>query len=125
MERTGVVIFDLDGTLFRADRATVEAVYQACREFRIRQPNEADILDFIGRPSQHFYEWLGSICEPTVRDTFVGLVNSLELRFVIAEGQLYPKIESILRELHNSALQLALCTNVVEQLYRILMLFIW
>lgn len=111
MERTGVVIFDLDGTLFRADRATVGAVYQACREFGIRQPNEAEILEFIGRPSTHFYEWLGSICEPTVRDTFAGLVDSLEIRFVIEEGQLYPKIESVLRELHSSTLKLALCTN--------------
>ncbi|MAG37450.1 MAG: hypothetical protein CL878_14540 [Dehalococcoidia bacterium] len=111
MPRTGLVIFDLDGTLFRADLATVGSVRWACREFGLPTPGDADIVQFIGRPSSDFYAWLRTLCPPAMAAEFVSAVDGAERRLTAEAGRLYPEIHPVLTELRTSVGKLALCTN--------------
>jgi phosphoglycolate phosphatase len=111
MGRRGLVIFDCDGTLFRADAVTVPAVELAFREHGLGVPLREEITQFIGRPLDEFRAWLDEVCPPGVGGQVAEAVDRVERELVVETGELYPGVPEALGELRASVDRMAICTN--------------
>ena len=109
--KSGLVIFDMDGTLFDGASATVAAVHQAFEEVGLRRPDRYDILLHIGRPAHEFHNWLRSHSSAEEASRLVALVDRYELELIGVKGELYPGVREALLEIRLLVGQMALCTN--------------
>jgi phosphoglycolate phosphatase len=111
VNKRGLLIFDLDGTLFRADTVTVPAVQHNFRAQGLPVPPADEICDFFGKPVSAFNAWIRAQCPPQSADELVAAIARSELAFVSETGQLYPQVREILTTLRASVAQMAICTN--------------
>ncbi len=109
--RPGLLIFDLDGTLFQAATVTVPAVQQGFQAHGLPVPAREKILSFFGRPGSEFHTWIRSLCPPEQGDALVAAIDEKELALVSETGELYPGVHEVLAELRGMVGQVALCTN--------------
>jgi phosphoglycolate phosphatase-like HAD superfamily hydrolase len=58
MSATGLLIFDLDGTLFRTDSVTVPAVQTSFADHGLPVPPRETILPLIGTPGDDLRPWV-------------------------------------------------------------------
>jgi phosphoglycolate phosphatase len=107
----GLAIFDLDGTLFRAETATVPAIRRAFQEMGLPEPDRRVILSFFGKPTGEYHAWLRAQCRPDQGDYVVAQVDRLELEYAVEQGELYPGIRQALVEIRALAVHMALCSN--------------
>ena len=111
MRRHGLLIFDLDGTLFRGDAVTLASARRAFAERGLPAPPEEEIRRFVGRPPREFHEWLASACAPRMGQEVAEAIERGELELLRQAGGLYPGAEEALATLRASAEQMAVCTN--------------
>jgi phosphoglycolate phosphatase len=111
MANHGLVIFDLDGTLFEGKNATLPAVQQAFQELGLAQPDPREILSFIGKPAHAWHAWLYSHAPREKAAQLVAAIDRYELDFIAEKGQLFPGIPEALAEIQASVGQMAICTN--------------
>jgi phosphoglycolate phosphatase len=105
------IIFDLDGTLFKTETATVPAVIETFKRFGLTKPSKQEICRFFGRPGSEFHTWLESLCPRDMASDFVRDVDRRELEYAATQGELYPGVIRMLTELAQDGYNLALCTN--------------
>jgi len=110
----GLVIFDIDGTLFRTETATIPAVQSAFREFRLPSPSIEEVSAFFGRPDAEFHAWLEERASPDTAAELANAIAARELEMVRRVGELYPGISEALDELRREVAQLAICSNGPE-----------
>jgi phosphoglycolate phosphatase len=106
----GLVVFDLDGTLFCADDATVPAVQQTFRQYGLTPPDTQLILDYIGPAEDEVRAWLRSLCPPHMAKTVVEAVFRRERSLLAQTGYLYPGVRPVLDALRASVCQMAICS---------------
>jgi phosphoglycolate phosphatase len=111
MNRNALLIFDLDGTLFRTETVTIPAVQRGFSEFGLPVPSEEEVFAFIGRPHSDFQDWIRSKCNQGRATELVATVDRLELELVSVTGELYPSIVETLESLCLVVESMALCTN--------------
>ena len=111
IENRGLVIFDLDGTLFQSLGAIVPAVRRAFREIGLPQPNENEILYFIGRPVREFHTWLGAHCAAESASRLAATIDRYELDYIGERAGLFPGALEALTEIRGFVGQMALCSN--------------
>jgi phosphoglycolate phosphatase-like HAD superfamily hydrolase len=111
MARRGLVIFDLDGTLFNGVNATVAAVQRSFQEMGLQQPSTKDIQVHIGRPAHEFHGWVGSHCSAEQASHLVAAVDRYELDLISEKGELYPDVSAVLTTIRTLVSQMAICTN--------------
>jgi phosphoglycolate phosphatase len=109
-DHRGLVIFDLDGTLFCADDATVPAVQQCLKEFGLPVPTEQEILSRIGPSLDKFLDWVRSLCPPDIAPAVADAVVQKEHALLSRTGYLYPGTLEALTLLRASVCQMAVCT---------------
>ena len=107
----GLLIFDLDGTLFQAHTVSVPATQETFRAFGLPAPPAEQIIPFFGRPGAEWHPWLRSQCPPHLADALVAAVDRRELELVEESGQLYPGVREALAALRGTVAQMALCSN--------------
>ncbi|MBN1886446.1 MAG: HAD family hydrolase [Thermoflexales bacterium] len=112
-----LVIFDLDGTLFKTETVTVPAALRAMAELGLPPVPPARVISLIGEPSRAFYQKL--IVEAPSRN---GVPEELALRLeklseryegelAATQGELYDGVPELLESLSSLGLELALCSN--------------
>lgn len=111
MTAGGLAIFDLDGTLFRADEATVPAVQRSFTAAGLTPPPESVIRRFIGTPTPQFHAWLVETCPAGVGARVAESVDRIEIEVVRECGVLYGGVEAALGVIRGSGVRLAICTN--------------
>ncbi len=111
MNKRGLLIFDLDGTLFRAETVTVPAVQRSFQERGLPIPASEEICSFFGKPNSEYYAWLGSRCPQEKAAELIAVVDSRELALISETGELYPRVLEILSTLKAMVSQMAICTN--------------
>jgi phosphoglycolate phosphatase len=111
MHQSVFLIFDLDGTLFRSETATIPAVQRSFEEFGLPLPPHETVFDFIGKPHIDFQRWIERQCGDDRAQDLVAMVDRLELAFVSENGRLYPQVRDVLTELQSSGFRMAVCTN--------------
>lgn len=108
---SGLLILDLDGTLFRTETATVLATQRTFHAFGLPGPSAAEICAFIGRPSSEWHSWLRSHCPAGVAADVVAAVDRNEMELVVEAGELYPGVPEALAALRAAVEQMAICSN--------------
>ena len=111
MGTSGLLIFDLDGTLFRTELVTVPAVAKSFQAHGLAVPPDEAICSFFGRPAPEFHAWIRSLCPPEVVSEVIAAIDGNEMALIARAGALYPGVREALAELRASMGQMALCSN--------------
>ncbi|RKX52079.1 MAG: hypothetical protein DRP50_07890 [Thermotoga sp.] len=114
MERR-LVVFDLDGTLYKTESSFIPAVKQLLTKYDLPIPDNDFLLSFVGEPSSKFVEWFKTL---NFKDNLISVVNemdTLEIKYVIERGSIYPNVIETLEWLKNRDYAVALCTNGRQQ----------
>jgi phosphoglycolate phosphatase len=107
----GLLIFDLDGTLFKTESVTIPAVQSTLQDHGLKIPGEDEICSYIGKPSNVYHDWLRTLCPPIIAEEIIADIDILELDLIDTKGMLYPQTLEVLDQLTFLANQMALCTN--------------
>lgn len=107
----GLLILDIDGTLFQAHTISVPAVRRTFGAFGLAVPPTDEILPFFGRPITEWHAWLRAQSPPELADSIVAAVDRRELELVAETGRLYPGVRGVLEALRAMVAQMAICSN--------------
>lgn len=106
-----VLIFDMDGTLFKSESVTVPAVQETFRDAGLEIPDAAFILDFIGSPMTELAKWVQTVCKDRDACGLMSQIDARELELIESVGQLFPDVTAVLERLKKDYRALAICTN--------------
>jgi phosphoglycolate phosphatase-like HAD superfamily hydrolase len=107
----GLLIFDLDGTLFQTETVTIPAVRQSFWAQGLPVPTTEEICSFFGKPGSEFHAWLASRCPQDKTSELMAAIDRTELELISQTGELYPQIQEVLATLRASVGQMAVCSN--------------
>ena len=110
-----LIIFDLDGTLYRTESSFLPAIKQLLTEYGLPHPNNDFLFSFIGEPSCKFIEWLKTLDFKNDLTTIISKMDSLEIKYVTEKGSIYPNVLETLAWLKDQDYDIALCTNGSHQ----------
>jgi phosphoglycolate phosphatase len=110
MHKRGLLIFDLDGTLFQAHKVTVPATQRSFEEQGLPAPPADEICSFFGQPVSAFNAWIRTLAPPGNAEELINSVARLELELV-ETGELYPQVRQVLTTLRATVSLMAICTN--------------
>jgi phosphoglycolate phosphatase len=106
-----VLIFDIDGTLFRTETITVPAVREGFERHGLTPPTATEIFSYFGRPVEAYRQWLGSLCPGDLARRVEDYSLRRELELVPEKGELYPQVREALAELRAMVKLMAICSN--------------
>lgn len=107
----GILIFDLDGTLFRTETVTIPAVREAFAAHGLAPPPDQEICGLIGSASEYYRRWLAGLCPIDVAEHVERMAVERELALVPQAGALYDGIPGALAALRAEVETLAICSN--------------
>ncbi len=110
-EGAALIVFDVDGTLFEADRVTPEAVRRVFVRHGIPDPGMDAVRRYLGRPVAEYEAWLMSLCPPDRARMMLEETNAEELALIGTAGRLYPGVQEMLNALRDAGHVLAVCSN--------------
>jgi phosphoglycolate phosphatase len=111
MHKCGLLIFDLDGTLFRAETVTIPAVQQGFLAQGLAVPAKEEISAYFGKPASQYHAWLFSRCPREKASELIEAIDRRELELISETGELYPQAREVLATLRSWVGQMALCSN--------------
>ena len=111
VNRRGLLIFDVDGTLFQTHLVTVPAVQQSFQRHGLPIPPDREICDLFGRSGGEFRAWLRSLCPEQTVGELGRDIGRIEQEMVHERGRLFPRAREVLTTLRSSAAQMAVCSN--------------
>jgi len=106
-----LLVFDLDGTLFKTESVTIPAVTATFRRYGFTPPEDRAIAAFFGRPWSEFHEWLRSRVGDDLAAAMGAEIDQLELALVSEKGEWYPGAREAIRELRGWAEHMVICSN--------------
>jgi phosphoglycolate phosphatase len=107
----GLLIFDLDGTLFRAETVTIPAVQQGFLAQGLAAPAKEEISFYFGKPASQYHAWLSSRCPQEKASELIETIDRRELELISEMGELYPQAQEVLATLRGWVGQMALYSN--------------
>lgn len=93
------VVFDLDGTLNRADLIAVEANRQAQKEFNLPISEPEVIISAVGEKSDDYLDYLAPGLNREQRDRYIARVIEFEGYYGKQHGSFYEGSDRLLQEL--------------------------
>lgn len=105
------VIFDLDGTLYRTELVSTEAIKRALREMDRPVPDEDTIQSLYGDPME---EICASLLGENDREKIEELTRRIrrhEWELIEKRGSLYEGMEELICELEEMGFKMAVCSN--------------
>ncbi len=111
MNKNKLIIFDLDGTLFRTETVDVEAFNCALELNGYRTKDKDKILSLIGLPLKDICKTLLETDDSDLVNEFKRDVIKFENDFIATFGQLYCGVEDFLLRLKASDYKLCICSN--------------
>lgn len=111
MKKLKLVIFDLDGTLFRTETVDVEAFNRALEANGYKRRAEREILDLIGLTMRPMSEQLLGTKDRHLVDKFISDAVEFEREGIKKSGQLYEGVLDFLGRLKKRNYILSICSN--------------
>lgn len=105
-----MLIFDLDGTLFKTRDAVVPAVQESLEELGIPSVGEDKIISLLGESTSIFSEKVMEGHEDKLED-FMDIFWLREKENVDEHGKLFDGTQEMLEKLRSSGYALAVCSN--------------
>lgn len=115
MKKGKWVVFDLDGTLNRADLMTVEANRQAQREFNQPISEPEVIISAVGEKSDDYLNYIAPSLNKEQRDRYIARVNELQGYYRKLHGCSYKGSDQLLQKLRAGGYHIAICSNSTER----------
>jgi len=112
--KRGLLIFDLDGTLFRTDICSIRALQSVFRDHGLAIPPTDEWVDCFGMPESDFVAWLEDYGGQGRGPSLLAEIAQRELEMVPHEGKLYPGAMEALSALRPRVEQMAICSNGPE-----------
>lgn len=109
--RSALLVFDLDGTLYRTDSSFVPTMRRVYEEYAIAYPGDAAILGMVGETFDTFLDWLAPQGFAADRNRLAARISELELVSIREHGRLFDGVAEGLSALSARDHVLALCTN--------------
>lgn len=106
-----LLIFDLDGTLYRTESSFVRTMHHIYADRRLPYPGDAAILGMVGETFDTFLDWLLDQGFDGGRARLQEEIGRAEMEAIREHGELYDGVPETLRELQLRGCLLALCTN--------------
>lgn len=111
MDKAGLIIFDMDGTLFRTETVDVEAFNKALAVNGYETLSQERILGLIGMTLDEICKGLLKTKDERLINKFKADLIDFEARAIAESGQLYPGVEELLAKLGNKGFTLCICSN--------------
>lgn len=108
--KRGLVIMDIDGTLFRTETATIPAIKSVFAKHGLAAPSAAEIRQFFGKPDEEILSWLDSRVPGGSAEAVAAAVWEKEREMVPKTGELYPGAREALAELRSTVGEMAICS---------------
>ncbi|MFW5945995.1 MAG: HAD family hydrolase [Candidatus Natronoplasma sp.] len=105
-----LIIFDLDGTLYKTEEVSVPALKEAFSLFGITVSRET-ILNQFGEPTDQIIENLVPKEKIDLKDQIKKAIVEKESEFIPIEATLYDGVKNLLRTLTERGHKLAICSN--------------
>lgn len=106
-----LLIFDLDGTLYRTSSSFLPTMHQVYDEFGVSRPTDEEILAQVGETYTDFLKWLAPQGFSVGKEKIGERVTEVELGSIATNGELFPGVRETLNALQESGFAIALCTN--------------
>jgi phosphoglycolate phosphatase len=106
-----LVMFDMDGTLYRTETSFIPAVQGFAARHSFAMPDEAFLLGFVGQNGTTWDAWLESLQLGIALADLNAEFDALELEHIQSSGELYAGAEGIIRELASQGWRLGICSN--------------
>ncbi|TVR59198.1 MAG: HAD family hydrolase [Spirochaetaceae bacterium] len=105
-----LLVFDLDGTLFRSEDVFVPAISCTLERYGLPVPPRGEILSFLTMTSTEFTRRItaGTSVSP---EEFQHEFRLRERAAIPKDGRLYPGISEMLRNLRDDGFLMAICSN--------------
>ncbi len=105
-----LIIFDLDGTLYKTEEVSVPALQEAFSKFGITL-SEKTILDQFGEPTDKIIENLVPKEKMDKRNHIKKAITEKESEMIPMKATLYDGVENLLNTLTQRGHKLAICSN--------------
>ncbi|MCK4420727.1 HAD-IA family hydrolase [candidate division WOR-3 bacterium] len=106
-----LVIFDLDGTLYKTDNVSLEAIQKALRDLHSSIPSEEKIKSLIGDRMEDICKELMPGSTPEEKEILIERIRAYEWEIMSGKAKLYEGMNAVLKELVSSGYTLAICSN--------------
>jgi phosphoglycolate phosphatase len=111
MTLSKLIIFDLDGTLFRTETVDIEAFNSALIANGYQPVSGADIMNLIGYPLNKICRQLLDSENPVLLEQFKIELIKNETKLIKSSGRLYPGTMEFLKRLQEKGFTLCICSN--------------
>ena len=106
-----LIIFDLDGTLYRTDVALAQSVIRAASEVNLPHPDARAIVAAIGDTMDDFCRFLYPDSDPETLRSFRRRVSFWERELIPSVGVPYDGVREMIKELRSMGHRPVICTN--------------
>ncbi len=106
-----LVIFDNDGTLYKTESVSVEAIQKAFQDLNLSIPTAEEILSLVGETMESFCEKILPGKFPDVYDNLAERISYHERVLIPKKAELYDNIDKVLKKLIREGFTLAICSN--------------
>ncbi len=110
-EKEFVVIFDLDGTLFRTRDVVLPAVKSALKDAGLPGAKDSKIISLLGEKTDEFCRQLAYGADDEQLSTFIERLGHHEIHHIRKKGTLFEGTKEVLDELKIMGYPIALCSN--------------
>jgi phosphoglycolate phosphatase len=111
MSITKLVIFDLDGTLFRTETVDIKAINSALLSNGFSPKTADEVLGIIGYTLKDAIKKLINVDDKTTLEKLSRDIISFEQEFIESSGELYEGITCLLAKLKENGYKLCICSN--------------
>jgi phosphoglycolate phosphatase len=110
-----LIIFDLDGTLFRTETVDIKAFNRALSGMGYSERKDKEILDLIGVPLDEICRVLLDTSNQDLIEAFKKDVIGFETEEITLSGKLYDGVPDFLNNLKRCGFQICICSNGNEE----------
>ncbi len=111
MKKDFVVIFDLDGTLFKTREVVLPAVKNALEDAGLPPVDETKVISLLGEKTTEFCRQLAPDANDEQLSLFIERLGFHEMVFIQKYGVLFEGAENVLKHLKTEGYQTAICSN--------------
>ncbi|MFA4953818.1 MAG: HAD family hydrolase [Patescibacteria group bacterium] len=106
-----LIMFDMDGTLFRTETSFFPSVREFARRHAFPAPDEEFLRSFIGQSGSEWRAWLEQLRLGSSAEELASEFDLLEQEYVKSQGELYAGTTDVLRALALDGWKLGVCSN--------------
>ncbi|HIE56456.1 MAG TPA: HAD family hydrolase, partial [Chromatiaceae bacterium] len=106
-----LLIFDLDGTIYRTESSFLPTMHRVYAEFGVTPPPDREIMGMVGETFDRFLDWLIRQGFTVAKDELARLIAGYEAAAMREDGELYPDARDTLAVLRRRGYLLSICTN--------------